>query len=70
MLDRLKPAWRLYILRHSMTSSFDREEVLALLENAEGTSDALEVSQVAPFSQSWHLSVVVLFLLLTCCYGG
>ena len=76
MLDRLKPAWRLFKMQQAM-APLDRRELLALLEEGE---DETGIGHSTPggwisdlewyIGRPLHLSLVMFLLLLTCCHGG
>jgi hypothetical protein len=60
-LNQLKPAWRQYVLFHSLPS-LDREEILSIIETAERQSLRRWPRQIAG---------ALSFLILTaCCQGG
>lgn len=65
MLDRLKPAWRMYQCQQKM-EGISPTEVLALLEAEEN----LACRDNTFVKGSWSIGVFVLLFLMTCCQGG
>jgi len=60
-LDNLKPAWRQFRLLNSI-QSMDKEEILFIIERAEGVS----ISN----TQRWLINSVMFLVLTICCQGG
>ena len=64
MLDRLKPAWRMYKCQQGM-ERIPTMEILALLEEG----DVVVPNHVFTKGR-WSLGLFVLLFLMTCCQGG
>ncbi len=68
MLDRLKPAWRMYQCQQKM-EGIPRTEILAILDREEEAVNTNSPNN-AFAKGSWSIGVFVLLFLMTCCQGG
>ncbi|MFT4667181.1 MAG: DNA-directed RNA polymerase specialized sigma24 family protein [Polaribacter sp.] len=65
MLDRLKPAWRMYQCQQKI-EGIPSAEILAILDLEEETVN----SNNSFAKRSWSVGIFVLLFLMTCCQGG